>query len=169
MPSSSPTSSSSWRSAWPPTASSARCTAGSSTSTPCTGRCTHRTKISRKFLIYMPSASLSQTSPAAIMCWAPSTTCITRCWAGSKTTSAPPSPTAISPCTPPSLAGTASPSRCKSAPGRCTRPPSTAWPPTGSTSRGWPTTSWAARRSLSGCASCWRASRTPTPRNLSAP
>ena len=33
----------------------------------------------------------------------------------------------------------ASPSRCRSAPGPCTRRRNTAWPPTGSTSRGWPT------------------------------
>ena len=88
---------------------------------------------------------------------------------GRRTISAPPSPTCTSPSTPPSSAGRASPSRCRSAPGRCTRPPSTASLPTGSTSRGWPTRTWAPSTSSSGCASCWRASRTPTPRSSSAP
>ena len=89
--------------------------------------------------------------------------------AGSRTISAPPSPTATSPSTPRSSAGRASPSRCRSAPGPCTTRRSTASPPTGSTSRAWPTRSWVASRTLSGCASCWRASRTPTQRSLSAP
>ena len=67
------------------------------------------------------------------------------------------------------IGGRASPSRCRSAPGTCTTPPSTASPPTGSTNRAWPTPSWAPRRPSSGCASCWRASRTWTRRSLSAP
>ena len=86
-----------------------------------------------------------------------------------RTISAPQSPICTSPSTPPSSAGRASPLRCRSAPGRCTRRRSTALPPTGSTSRGWPTRSWAAKGTSSGSASCWRASRTPTRRSSSAP
>ena len=56
-------------------------------------------------------------------------------WAASRTISALQSPTDISPSTPRSSARTACPSRCRSAPRRCTRSPSTAWPPTGNTSR----------------------------------
>ena len=41
--------------------------------------------------------------------------------------------------------------------------------PTGSISRGWPTSSWARSTTSSGCASCWRASRTPTRTSSSAP
>ena len=45
----------------------------------------------------------------------------------------------------------------------------TAWQPTGSISREWPTANWVVRRNLSGCANCWRASRTPTRTSLCAP
>ena len=69
----------------------------------------------------------------------------------------PPSRTATSRCTPPCWDMRESRSRCRSAPARCTTPPSTASPPTGSTRRGFRApTSW--RSGLPGCASCSRAS-----------
>ena len=45
------------------------------------------------------------TSRSATTCWAASTICSSRCWAGSRTTSARPSPICTSPSTPRSLAG----------------------------------------------------------------
>ena len=57
-----------------------------------------------------------------------------------------------------SSAPRASPLKCRSGPGKCTRPPNMASPPTGSTSS---TPGRAARRILNGSAGCWKASRTP--------
>ena len=113
--------------------------------------------------------TVGMTSRSATTCWAVFTICSSRCWGGLRTTSARPSRICTSPSIPRSSAGRAFPSRCRSEPGRCTRPRSTASRPTGSTSRGWPTRSWAARWTSSGSANCWRASRTPTRRSLSAP
>ena len=50
-------------------------------------------------------------------------------------------------------------------PGRCTRSPSTAWPPTGSISR--TAREPGTRSATSGCGACWKTRRAPTPRTLS--
>ena len=93
------------------------------------------------------------------------TTCSSPFWAGSRTTSARRSPICTRACTPRWWAKAASPSRYRSGRRRCTRWRSTAWPPTGSTSRTAraPGTSAA----MSGCAACWKIRRTPTPRTSS--
>ena len=66
-------------------------------------------------------------------------------------------------------AARASPSRCRSAPGRCTTPPNTASPPTGSTR--WTAAAApcgrATRKNSPGSVTCWRISRSPTPRTSS--
>ena len=71
-------------------------------------------------------------------------------------------------CTPRSSAARASPSKCKSAHGRCITPPSTASPPTGSTR--WATAARlsapATRTASPGCGACWNPSRSPTPPTL---
>ena len=60
------------------------------------------------------------------------------------------------------------PSRCRSAPGRCITPRSTASPPTGSTR--WATAARlsapATRTASPGCVACWNPSRSPTPPTL---
>ncbi len=78
----------------------------------------------------------------------------------------PPSPICTSPCTPPSSASRVSPLRSRSGPGKCTKPRNTASPPTGSISRA---AAPAARRTSSGSAGCWKASRTPRPTSTSSP
>ena len=60
-----------------------------------------------------------------------------------------------------------SPLRCRSAPRRCTRSPSTAWPPTGSISR--TVRVPAPRASTSGYAVCWKIRKVPMLRSLSTP
>ena len=76
-------------------------------------------------------------------------------------------PTATRVFTPPSWATRASPLRCRSAPRRCTRSPSTAWPPTGSISR--TVRVPAPRASTSGYAVCWKIRKVPMLRSLSTP
>ena len=58
------------------------------------------------------------------------------------------------------------PLRCRSAPGRCTRPLNTVSRPTGNTSRA---PAAARKRTLNGFAACGKASRFPTPKNSSSP
>ena len=65
--------------------------------------------------------------------WARSTRCGCRCRAGSRTTSPCPSTTPTSRCTRRWWGRRASSSRCRSAPGRWTCGPASAWPPTGAT------------------------------------
>ena len=86
-------------------------------------------------------------------------------WAVSRTISARPSRTCTSRSTPPSSVRTASRSRSKFAPKRCTRSPNTASPRTGSTNRASPATQ--ASTTTNGCAVCLKIRRTPTPRNSS--
>ena len=74
--------------------------------------------------------------PSATVPWASSTICTTRCPTASKIIFLPPSPTVTRACTPRSSVTRASPLRCRSAPARWTRWPSTALQPTGSIKEG---------------------------------
>ena len=117
--------------------------AGSRAFTASTARPSCRTSLLTRSMISMRSASFWIPWPSATAPWASSTICTTRCPTASRIIFLPPSPTATRACTPRSSATRASPLRCRSAPARWTRWPSTALPPTGSTKRAWMATiSW---------------------------
>ena len=114
----------------------------------------------------MRSASSSIPSRTAITSSATSTTCSIWSPAASRTISPRRSPTCTRACTRPSLVSRASRSRCRSAPGRCTRRRNTASRPTGNTSR---VSRAVMKSSLNGSAACWKRSRTPMRRIISTP
>ena len=72
--------------------------AGPSISTVFTGKCMNRTRIWTRYTIYLPPGSLSTQLPTAMRFWAWSTSCISRCRAGSRITSPCPSRTCTSRC-----------------------------------------------------------------------
>ncbi len=125
----------------PPAGSRPTPPAGPSTSTRSTRRCA-RGATSRPSTTSPRCASSSTRSRTATRRWAWCTPCGSRSRAASKTTSRCPSPTCTSRCTRRWWARAASRSRCRSAPGRCTAPASTASPRTGATKK-------AARRTTS--------------------
>ena len=114
----------------------------------------------------MRSASSSIPSRTAITSSVTSTTCSIWSPAASRTISPRQSPTCIRACTRLSSASRASRSRCRSAPGRCTRRRNTALRRTGNTSR---VSRAAMKSSSSGSAACWKRSRTPMRRIISTP